>query len=101
MVSRVTTGLTAVSGAVLGLCTFGLPASGVLYFIELKVALLAEAVGLISAATERMIEDDLVLWTAVIAAPLLIWMGYRIFQRIWTVELELTEVRDADETSPA
>lgn len=89
MKSRVSTGFTAASGAILALCAFGLPASGILYFIELKLALLAHGIGLISLATERMIEDDLVLWSAVLAAPALIWMAYRVFDRIWHVELSL------------
>lgn len=96
MTSRFAIKLTALSGAVLTLCTFGLVAAGALYFLELKLALLAEALGLISAATERMIEDDLLLWTGVIATPLLGWLCFVVFERIAAVEINLITPADGE-----
>ncbi len=109
MVSCFSIKLTALSGAVLALCTFGLPAAGILYFLELKLALLAQALGLISVTTERVIEGELLLWTAVIATPVLGWLCFLVFERILTVEIDLMTSAedeipfslDSDGTSPA
>jgi|DEB0MinimDraft_10_1074344.scaffolds.fasta_scaffold65143_2 hypothetical protein len=87
--SRFAIGLTALSGAVLAIGTFGMIGTGLLYLAEERLTVLAYTTGLISLAAEELILNDLMLWTLVIATPVLGWMGFRTFERIWSVELNM------------
>ena len=109
MLSRISIRLMALSGAVLAVGTFGLIGTGVLYIAEERLTVLAYTTGLISLAAEQLILDDLLMWTLVIATPVLGWMGFRVFERIWAVEINILEPADNelplgvedDDTSPA